>query len=160
MSNMLQNLQNACHHDMSLYLSINQITSANVTKCYAETQPKTPNSKQCRCRSTVAMKNSLERKEPRNKPREEPGSEGYQLSRFWGYLYFTIYMFDNFYSTTFQKKIMYSIHFPWHPELLDTFWMLSRTGKWCNSRTIKRTHGHPYCLWAGGLTKQTCIICK
>ena len=34
---------------------------------------KTPNSKQCRCRSTVARKNSLERPKPRKKPREEPG---------------------------------------------------------------------------------------
>ena len=46
-------------------------TSANVTKSYTETQPKSPNSKQSRCRSTVARKNSLERQEPR----EEPGSE-------------------------------------------------------------------------------------
>ena len=52
------------------------LTSADVTKCCAETQPKTPNSKQCRCRSTVARKNSLERQEFRKKPREEPGSEG------------------------------------------------------------------------------------
>ena len=34
-------------------------TSADVTKCYTETEPKTPNSKQCRC-STVARKNSPE----------------------------------------------------------------------------------------------------
>ena len=51
-------------------------TSTDVTKCYTETQPKTTNSKQCRCRSTVARKNSIERQEPRKKPREEPGSEG------------------------------------------------------------------------------------
>ena len=51
-------------------------------KCYTETQPKTPNSKQCRCRSTVARKNSLERQEPRKKPREEPGSEGWPVL-FW-----------------------------------------------------------------------------
>jgi hypothetical protein len=25
---------------------------------------------------------------------------------------------------------------------------------------IKRTGGHPYCVWHGGLTKQTCIFCK
>ena len=37
-------------------------TSADVTKCYTETQPKTPNSKQCRRRSK------------RKKPREEPSS--------------------------------------------------------------------------------------
>uniref|UniRef100_A0A8C7Q2D9 Uncharacterized protein n=1 Tax=Oncorhynchus mykiss TaxID=8022 RepID=A0A8C7Q2D9_ONCMY len=36
-------------------------TSADISKCCTETQPKTPNSKQCRCRSTVARKNSLER---------------------------------------------------------------------------------------------------
>ena len=47
-----------------------------------ETQPKTPNSKQCRCRSTGARKNSLERPEPRKKPREEPGSEGWPVL-FW-----------------------------------------------------------------------------
>ena len=44
-------------------------TSADVTKCYTEIQPKTPNRKQCRCRSTVARKNSLERPKPRKKPR-------------------------------------------------------------------------------------------
>jgi hypothetical protein len=36
-------------------------TSADISKCCTETQPNTPNSKQCRCRSTVAWKNSLER---------------------------------------------------------------------------------------------------
>ena len=44
-----------------------------------ETQPKTPNSKKCRCRSTVARKNSLERPKPRKKPREEPGYEGWPV---------------------------------------------------------------------------------
>ena len=48
-------------------------TSADISKCCTETQPKTPNSKQCRCRSTVARKNSQERPKPRKKPREEPG---------------------------------------------------------------------------------------
>jgi hypothetical protein len=48
----------------------------------AETKPTTPNSKQCRCRSMVARKNSLERQEPRKKPREEPGSEGWPVL-FW-----------------------------------------------------------------------------
>uniref|UniRef100_A0A8K9X4N9 Nucleolar protein 58 n=1 Tax=Oncorhynchus mykiss TaxID=8022 RepID=A0A8K9X4N9_ONCMY len=47
-----------------------------------ETQPKTPNSKQCRCRSTVARKNSLERPKPRKKPREEPGYVGWPVL-FW-----------------------------------------------------------------------------
>ena len=45
-------------------------TSADVTKCYTETQPKTPNIKQCRCRSTVARKNSHESQDPRKKPRK------------------------------------------------------------------------------------------
>ena len=36
------------------------LKSADISKCCTETQPKTPNSKQCRCRSTVASKNSLE----------------------------------------------------------------------------------------------------
>jgi hypothetical protein len=60
-----------------IYIDI--ITSADIPKCCTETQPKTPNSKQCRCRSTVARKNSLERPEPRKKPREEPGSEGWPV---------------------------------------------------------------------------------
>ena len=58
------------------------VTSADVTKCCTETQPKTPNSKECRCRSTVARKNSLEMPEPRKKPREEPGYEGWPVL-FW-----------------------------------------------------------------------------
>jgi hypothetical protein len=53
--------------------------SADVTECCTGTQPKTPNSKQCRCKSTVVRKNSLERLE---KPREEPGSEGWPVF-FW-----------------------------------------------------------------------------
>ena len=57
-------------------------TSADISKCCTETQPKTPNSKQCRCRSTVARKNSLERPERRKKPREEPGYEGRPV-HFW-----------------------------------------------------------------------------
>ena len=57
-------------------------TSADISKCCTETQPKTPNSKQCRCRSTVARKNSLEWPEPRKKPREEPGYEGWPVL-FW-----------------------------------------------------------------------------
>jgi hypothetical protein len=52
-------------------------TSANVTKCYTEMQQRlTPNSNQC---STVPRKNSLEQQEPRKKPREEPGSEGWPV---------------------------------------------------------------------------------
>ena len=57
-------------------------TLAGITKCCSETQPKTSNSKQCRCRSTVARKNSLERQEPRKKPREEPSTEGWPVL-FW-----------------------------------------------------------------------------
>ena len=57
-------------------------TSADISKCCTETQPKTPNSKQYRCRSTVARKNSRERPEPRKKPREEPGYKGWQIL-FW-----------------------------------------------------------------------------
>ena len=49
---------------------------------YTETQPKAPNSKLCICRSTVARNNSVERQEPRKKPREEPGSEGWSVL-FW-----------------------------------------------------------------------------
>jgi hypothetical protein len=43
--------------------------SADISKFCTETQPKTPNSKQCRCWSTLARKNSLERPKPRKKPR-------------------------------------------------------------------------------------------
>jgi hypothetical protein len=57
-------------------------TSADISKCSTETQPKTPNSKQCRCRSTVARKNSLERPKPRMKPREELGYVGWAVL-FW-----------------------------------------------------------------------------
>ena len=56
-------------------------TSADISKCCTETQHKTPNSKQCRCWSTLARKNSLERPKPRKKPREEPGYEGWPV--FW-----------------------------------------------------------------------------
>ena len=60
-----------------IYIAL--LTSADISKCCRETQPKTPNSKQCRCRSTVARKNSLERSKPRKKPREEPGYEGWPV---------------------------------------------------------------------------------
>ena len=63
-----------------IYIAL--LTSADISKCCTETQPKTPNSKQCRCRSTVARKNSLEGPEPRKKPREEPGYEGWPVF-FW-----------------------------------------------------------------------------
>ena len=56
--------------------------SADISKCCTETQPKTPNSKQCRCRSTVARKNSHERPKPRKKHREEPGYVGWPVL-FW-----------------------------------------------------------------------------
>ena len=58
------------------------LTSADILKCYTETQPKTPNCKQCRCRSTWLGKTPLERPEPRKKPREEPGYEGWPVF-FW-----------------------------------------------------------------------------
>ena len=38
-----------------------------------------PKQQQCRCRSTVARKNSLESQESRKKPREEPSSEGWPI---------------------------------------------------------------------------------
>ena len=50
------------------------LTSADISRCCAETQPKTPSSKQCRCRSMVAIK-----KCPRKKPREEPGYGGWPV---------------------------------------------------------------------------------
>ena len=53
-----------------IYIAL--LTSADISKCCTETQHKTPFSKQCRCRSTVARKNCLERHKPRKKPREEP----------------------------------------------------------------------------------------
>uniref|UniRef100_A0A8C8HXY2 Transient receptor potential cation channel, subfamily M, member 1b n=1 Tax=Oncorhynchus tshawytscha TaxID=74940 RepID=A0A8C8HXY2_ONCTS len=43
---------------------------------------KNPGLKQCRCRNTVARKNSLERQKPWKKPREEPGYEGWPVL-FW-----------------------------------------------------------------------------
>ena len=63
-----------------IYLALR--TSADISKCCTETQPKTPNCKQCRCGSTVARKNSLERPKPRKKPREEPGYVGWPVL-FW-----------------------------------------------------------------------------
>jgi hypothetical protein len=60
------------------------LTTTDVTKCCTEAQSKIPISKQCRCRSTVARKNSVERPEPRKKPREEPGCEGWSVL-FWLY---------------------------------------------------------------------------
>ena len=58
-------------------------TSADISKCCTETLSlKPPNSKQCRCRSTVARKNSLERPNPRKNLREEPGYEGWPVL-FW-----------------------------------------------------------------------------
>ena len=55
-------------------------TSADVIKCYTETQPKTQNSKQCRYRSTVARKNSLESQEPRKRGgQSSSGCAGWKL---------------------------------------------------------------------------------
>jgi hypothetical protein len=67
-------------HIKCIYIAL--LTSADISKCCTETQLKTPNSKQCRFRSTVARKNSLERPKPRKKPREEPGYEGWPVL-FW-----------------------------------------------------------------------------
>jgi hypothetical protein len=77
-------------HSRSFRVTLNQIkciyivlrTSADISKCCTETQPKTPNSKQCRCRSTLARKNSLERPNPKKKLREEPNYEGWPVL-FW-----------------------------------------------------------------------------
>ena len=72
-----------CYQIKFIYIALR--TSAHISfrnPACTETQPKTPNSKQCRCRSTVARKNSLERPEPRKKPREEPGSEWWPVL-FW-----------------------------------------------------------------------------
>jgi hypothetical protein len=70
------------HYQSNAFIYKSLLTSADVTKCCTETQPKTPNSKQCSCRSTVARKNSPERPEPRKKPGEEPGYEGWSVL-FW-----------------------------------------------------------------------------
>ena len=50
-------------------------TSADISKCWTETQPEISSCKQCRCWSTLTRKNSLERPKPRKKPRG---------SRLWG----------------------------------------------------------------------------
>uniref|UniRef100_A0AAZ3PAS8 ABC transporter domain-containing protein n=1 Tax=Oncorhynchus tshawytscha TaxID=74940 RepID=A0AAZ3PAS8_ONCTS len=47
-----------CYQIKCIYIAL--LTSADISKCCTETQPETQNSKQCRCRSTVARKNSLE----------------------------------------------------------------------------------------------------
>ena len=64
------------HQIKFIYIALR--TSADISKCCTETQPKTPNSKQCMCRSTVARKNSLERP----KPRKTPGYVGWPVL-FW-----------------------------------------------------------------------------
>ena len=63
-----------------IYIAL--LTSADISKCCTETQPKTPNSKQRKSSSSGARKNSLERPKPRKKPREEPGYEGWPVL-FW-----------------------------------------------------------------------------
>jgi hypothetical protein len=78
-------------------------------------------------------------------------------------LYFTIYIFDNFYFyfTTFLKKLMYFLLHTFSLTTKSTFFMASRTGKWSNSRTYQEnTPGHRYCLWSGRLTKHKCLVCK
>ncbi|CDQ95978.1 unnamed protein product, partial [Oncorhynchus mykiss] len=76
----IKHLQSKSNQIKFIYIALR--TSADISKCCTETQPKTPNSKQCRCRSTVARKNSLERPKPRKKPREEPGYVGWPVL-FW-----------------------------------------------------------------------------
>ncbi|CDQ91927.1 unnamed protein product [Oncorhynchus mykiss] len=67
------------HCQIKLHVFIKPFLHQQISQCCTETQPRTPNSKQCTCRSTVARENSLERQEPRMKPREEPGSEGWPV---------------------------------------------------------------------------------
>ena len=76
----LANSSDTSNQIKCIYIALR--TSADISKCCTETQPKTPNSKQCRCKSTVARKNSLERPKPRKKPREEPGYVGWPVL-FW-----------------------------------------------------------------------------
>ena len=77
-------------------------------------------------------------------------------------LYFITYIFDNFYFTTFLKKIMYFTPYVFpDTQKYVTFGMLSRTGKWTNSHTYQENIlGHLYCLWSNGLTKRECFNCK
>ncbi|CDQ92596.1 unnamed protein product, partial [Oncorhynchus mykiss] len=84
-----KNINNIQDFSQVKFIYIALRTSADISKCCTETQPKTPNSKQCRCRSTVARKNSLERPKPRKKPREEPGYVG------WPALIYRFYMTGN-----------------------------------------------------------------
>ena len=62
--------------------SIVFITSADVRKCLYRNPTLNIKDQICRYRSTVARKNSVERQEPRKKPREEPGSEEWPVF-FW-----------------------------------------------------------------------------
>ena len=76
---MVQNLQQFYFHTKCLvmvYLLFQSITSifkAHFTSAvaYTETQLKTPKSKQCRCRSTVAGENPLQRNLVRNIERNQ-----------------------------------------------------------------------------------------
>ena len=70
------------HSNQITFIYIALRTSADISKCCTETQPKTPNSKQCRCRRTLSTKKSLEKPKPRKKPREEPGYVGWPVL-FW-----------------------------------------------------------------------------
>ena len=75
--------------------------------------------------------------------------------------YFKILLLLLLLSSLRKYCTFYSMHFPWHPKVLITFWMLSRTGKGSNSCTYQQNiPGHLYCLWSGGLTKHTCFVCK
>lgn len=64
---------------------------------YTEIQPKTSNGKQCRCRSVVARKQSLERQEPRNKPLSVCSLPAYSMG---GLIPYTLYPTDPLSSAT------------------------------------------------------------
>ena len=54
-----------------IFIYIALRTSADISKCCTETQPKTPNSKKCRCWSTLPRKNSLGQNLGRNLERNQ-----------------------------------------------------------------------------------------
>ena len=66
-------------------------------------------------------------------------------------------------SAFFKKNtVLFTSYFPWHLKVLVTFWMLSKTGKWSNSRTCQE---HPWSSTAYALgdsqnTKNTCFLHK
>jgi hypothetical protein len=65
----------------------------------------------------------------------------YNLSIFWGYLYFTIYIWQLLlYNIPIENNVLVT------PYIFVQFTHLSRD--------------HPYCLWSGRLIKHTCLVCK